>query len=80
MRKLTVELSRCSKSLIMDGADRNLADSSELVQREMVKICRLRPPSLDSSLREILCVEAELQGLMLRLPMTCSDSEELDQS
>jgi hypothetical protein len=80
MRKLTVELSRCSKSSIMDGADRNLADSGELLQRGTVKIRRLRPPSHDYSLREILCVEAELQGLTLRLPMTCSDGEELDRS
>jgi hypothetical protein len=64
----------------MDGADRNLADSGELLQRGMAKIRRLRPPSLDSSLREILCIEAELQGLSLRLPMTCSDGEDLDRS
>jgi hypothetical protein len=38
MRKLTVELSRCSKSSIMDGADRNLADSGELLQRGTANI------------------------------------------
>jgi hypothetical protein len=64
----------------MDGADRNLADSGELLQRGMAKICRLRPPSLDSSLREILCIKAELQGLTLRLPMTYSNGEDLDRS
>jgi hypothetical protein len=38
MRKLTVELSRCSKSSIMDEADRYLADSGELLQRGTAKI------------------------------------------
>jgi hypothetical protein len=38
MRKLTVELSRCSKSSIMDRADRNLADSGELLQRGTANI------------------------------------------
>jgi hypothetical protein len=37
MRKLTVKLSRCSKSSIMDGADHNLADAGGLLQRKMVK-------------------------------------------
>jgi hypothetical protein len=64
----------------MDGVDRNLTDSGELLQRGTAKIRRLRPPSLDSSLWEILCIEAELQGLTLRLPMTWSDGEGLDRS
>jgi hypothetical protein len=38
MRKLTVELSRCSKPSIMDGADRYLTDSGELLQRGTAKI------------------------------------------
>jgi hypothetical protein len=38
MRKLTVELSRCLKSSIMDGADRYLIDSGELLQRGTTKI------------------------------------------
>jgi hypothetical protein len=64
----------------MDGVGRYLTNSGELLQRGMAKIHRLRPPSLDSSLREILCIEAELQGLTLRLPMTYSDGEDLDRS
>jgi hypothetical protein len=38
MRKLTVELSRCSESSIMDGADRNFADSGEWLQRKTANI------------------------------------------
>jgi hypothetical protein len=38
MRELTVELSRCSKLSIMDGADRNLTESGKLLQRGTVNI------------------------------------------
>jgi hypothetical protein len=56
-------LPRCSPEEIRDEDDRNFADSSELPQRGMAKIHRLRPPSLDSSLLEVLCVEADLRSI-----------------
>jgi hypothetical protein len=66
--------------MIADEGELAFADSGELLQRGMVDSRRLRLPLLDSTLQEILGVKAELQGLSLRLPMTCSDGEEFDRS
>jgi hypothetical protein len=46
----------------------------------MVDYRRFKPPLIDSFLREVLGAEAELQGLTVRLRVTCSDGEELDRS
>jgi hypothetical protein len=76
MRELTVELSRCSRSTIMDGADRNLADSGELLQRGTANIRWFGPPLLDSFLQEVLGVDAELQSFSVRLRVASSDGDE----
>jgi hypothetical protein len=60
MRKLTMELSRCSKSSIMDRADRYLTSSDELLQRGTAKIRRLRLSEFDSCSKDTYSNMAEL--------------------
>jgi hypothetical protein len=49
-----------STAMIADGGELAFADSGELLQRGMADSRRLRLPLLDSTLQEILDVEAEL--------------------
>jgi hypothetical protein len=60
----------------MDGADRYLADSGELLQRGMAKIQWFGPPLLDSFLLEFLGVDSELQSFSVRLRVASSDGDE----
>jgi hypothetical protein len=69
-------LPRCSPEEIKDGDDRNFADSGELPQRGTAKIRRLRPPSLDSSLLEVLCIEADLRSITAELRTASRDDDE----
>jgi hypothetical protein len=80
MRKLTVKLSRCSKSLIMDGADRNLTDSGELLQRGTAKIHRLRLSEFDSCSKDIYSNMAELWGFSLWLGKAYSGEDKVHRS
>jgi hypothetical protein len=48
--------------LIVDEGELALANSGELLQRGMADFERLRLPFLDSTLQEILGVEAELRA------------------
>jgi hypothetical protein len=61
------------KTAIVDGSRRSFADSNEHLRKGMVDYRRFRPPLIDSFLREVLGVEAELQGLSARLRVTSSD-------
>jgi hypothetical protein len=63
---------------IINRSELGFANSGEVLRKESTDYRRFRPPLLDSFLWEVLCVEAELHGLTLRLRMTSSDGEELD--
>jgi hypothetical protein len=60
MRRLTVDLPIWSTTMIVDGGELSFTHSGEVLQRGMADSGRLRPPLLDSTLQEILGVEAEL--------------------
>jgi hypothetical protein len=58
---------------IIDRSRRSFADSGEHLRKGTVDYRRFRSPLIDSFLREVLGVEAELQGLSARLRETSSD-------
>jgi hypothetical protein len=61
--------------MIANGGELGFVDSGELLQRGMADCQRFRPPLLDSSILEVLGVEAEVQSLTVKLWVTSSDSE-----
>jgi hypothetical protein len=58
---------------IVDGSELGFTDSGEMLRKGTVDYRRFRPPLIDSFLREVLGVEAELQGLTVRLRVSSSD-------
>jgi hypothetical protein len=58
---------------IVDRSELGFANSGEMLWKGTVDYRQFRPPLIDSFLREVLGVEAELQGLMVRLRVSSSN-------
>jgi hypothetical protein len=69
-------LTRRSTTAIVDRNRRSFADSGEYLRKGTVDYRRFIPSLTDSLLREVLGVEAELQGLSARLRVASSDGDE----